>query len=74
MITKTQNEQFTSDEQAKTIRPTTYIDSERKIELRYDTLAELIMYYDRVAKRYKDDGKIDEYQRYGVTTQEDYDN
>lgn len=74
MITKIERAQFTSAEQAKSIRPITYIDRERKIELRYDTLAELIMYYDRVAKRYKDDGKIDEYQRYGVTTQEDYDN
>lgn len=51
MITKTKNEQSASEEQAKSIRPITYIDHERKIELRYDTLAELIMYYDRVAKR-----------------------
>ena len=46
MITKIERAQFTSAEQAKSIRPITYIDRERKIELRYDTLAELIMYYD----------------------------
>ena len=31
MITKTENEQSASEEQAKSIRPITYIDLERKI-------------------------------------------
>lgn len=53
-------------------RPITYTDHDKKAQIRYDSLPELMRYFERVKAKYIESGTKDEYRRYGVTNAEDY--